>query len=327
MQANHVAAVKTNGTLWTWGSNKTTTNVLAGCLGNGTTVDYSSPVQVGALTNWRNVACGYSFTAAVKTDGTLWTWGIGSTGQPGNGSRGYYSSPIQVGALTDWKQISCGTNWAVAVKFDGTIWSWGAGANGNLGNNTNNVNYSSPVQIGALTNWKQVSAGSAHHMAIKTDGTLWGCGYNSYFTTNGGGQLGNGTTVNYSSPIQIGSLNTWAQVATGNAHTVAIRTNGTLWAWGLNNVGQLGNNTITAYSSPIQIGSLTNWKRVAGGYLQTIAIKTDGTLWTWGYSNSGELGNNTSRNYSSPVQIGALTTWKQIGGFNQISIAIADGYI
>ena len=114
------------------------------------------------------------------------------------------------------------------------LWTWGYNAYGQLGNG-NVTLYSSPIQVGTLTNWKQVAGGDYHTAAIKTDGTLWTWGYNLY------GQLGNNTsstTVFYSSPIQVGSLTNWKQVAGGQYHTAAITTDGTLWTWGYNAYGQ-----------------------------------------------------------------------------------------
>jgi alpha-tubulin suppressor-like RCC1 family protein len=309
------AAIKTDGTLWTWGYNG------YGQLGNGaaTTVNYSSPVQVGALTDWKMIATNNYFASAIKTNGTLWAWGQNNAGMLGLNVTTQYSSPVQVGALTNWKQVSCATNWSSAIKTDGTLWTWGYGAGGRLGNSLI-TNYSSPIVIGALTNWKQVACGYDAGYAIKTDGTLWAWG------TNTSGQLGNGTVTYYSSPIQIGALTNWKQVATGGTYVVsAIKTDGTLWAWGQNVYGQLGNGTVTYYSSPIQIGALTNWKSVSAGYYSTAAVKTDGTLWAWGYNTTGSLGNGTVTYYSSPIQIGVLSNWKSVA--NGISsFAISDGY-
>jgi alpha-tubulin suppressor-like RCC1 family protein len=193
-------AIKKDGTLWAWGW-----CTSAGWLGNGVasnTLYYSSPIQVGSLTNWKYVSQG----AAIKTDGTLWTWGSNSYGQIGNGSVNInYSSPIQVGSLTDWKLISgVLPGVALAIKTDGTLWVWGGNADGQLGIGTRTY-FSSPIQVGSLTNWKYVTDSGTGNMvsAIKTDGTLWGWGYNL------GGNLGNGSSVSYSSPVQIGSLTNW----------------------------------------------------------------------------------------------------------------------
>ena len=204
------AAIKTDGTLWTCGYNG------SGQLGNGSISAQSSPIQVGLLTNWKQVSAGQA-AAAIKTDGTLWMWGQNNQGQLGNGTTINYSSPIQIGSLTNWKQVSAGFyNFVGAIKTDGTLWTWGnngdsgASAGGVLGNGTVNTYYSSPIQIGSLTSWKQVDCGSLTMGAIKTDGTLWMWGWNTY-----GGQLGNGTTINYSSPIQIGSSTNWKRISCG----------------------------------------------------------------------------------------------------------------
>ena len=179
-------------------------------------VHRSSPVQVGALTNWKQVACGYTHTVSVKTGGTLWSCGYNNTGRLGLGDVVHRSSPVQVGLLTNWKQVACGYTHTVSVKTDGTLWSCGYNNTyGQLGLG-DVVNRSSPVQVGLLTNWKQVSCGRYHTVSVKTDGTLWSCGYN----TNG--QLGLGNVVHRSSPVQVGSLTNWKQVAGGRYHTVAI---------------------------------------------------------------------------------------------------------
>jgi alpha-tubulin suppressor-like RCC1 family protein len=153
------AAIKTNGSLWSWGS------ATAGRLGQNNTTYLSSPVQVGALTNWSKVTAGRNaFCAAVKTDGTLWSWGAGSSGQLGQNNTTTFSSPVQVGALTTWASVSGGSEFSAAIKTDGTLWIWGYGNAGRLGQN-DTVSRSSPVQIGALTNWASVSLGDAFSVA------------------------------------------------------------------------------------------------------------------------------------------------------------------
>ena len=246
-------AVKTDGTLWMWGRGN------QGQLGHNNTIDVSSPVQVGALTTWYEVSTGGQHTAAIKTDGTLWAWGEAGEGRLGNNSTVDKSSPIQVGALTNWAQVSASSgSHTAAIKTDGTLWTWGFNTSGQLGQN-NTVVTSSPVQVGALTTWAQVSARGNWTAAIKTDGTMWAWG------DNGFGRLGTNTpeTIDISSPTQIGALTTWAQVSAGGLDGLAIKTDGTLWAWGLNHNGQSGVNDTIARSSPIQVGSLTTWTQVS----------------------------------------------------------------
>jgi alpha-tubulin suppressor-like RCC1 family protein len=315
-------AIKTDGTLWAWGNNdygKLGINLVPV---SGAPGDKSSPVQVGSLSNWLSMATGYSNALAIKTDGTLWTWGYGLFGRLGLGDTTDRSSPTQVGALTNWSKASVGFRHTAAIKADGTLWVWGNNTYGQLGQN--NVTYrSSPVQIGSLTTWSFVFAGDFNSAAIKTDGTLWTWGYNQY------GALGQntGSTISRSSPVQVGSGTTWASVAFGGqggvAFTLATKTDGTLWTWGANNNGQLGQNDTTNRSSPVQVGSLTTWLKVAGSYNGAAAIKTDGTLWTWGKNEVGYLGQNNVIYRSSPVQVGSLTNWESISNGVNFFIAIA----
>ena len=199
--------------LWLWGENS------YGALGDNTSASKSSPVQtISGGTNWKQVACGAIHTAAIKTDGTLWTWGYNYYGALGDNTTTSKSSPVQtIAAGTNWKQVSCGYYHTAAIKTDGTLWTWGYNYYGQLGNNTTG-HKSSPVQtIAGGTNWTQVSCGSSHTAAIKTDGTLWIWGRNN------SGQLGDNTTTNKSSPVQTLSGGTnWKQVAGGQGQTAAI---------------------------------------------------------------------------------------------------------
>ena len=294
-------AVKKNYTLWGWGKND------RGQLGLNSDLSESHPTQVGALTNWEQVTTGFAHSLAIKTDGTLWTWGYNSRGQLGDGTTINRSSPVQVGSLTTWTKVSAGSEHTVAIKTDGTLWAWGRGSyTGALGEN-NKIDRSSPVQVGALTNWAEARASYGFTIGVKTDGTLWAWGLNNY------GNLGNNSYTNKSSPVQVGALTTWSQIGTGRVHVGAIKTDGTLWTWGSNGAGRLGDNTVVNKSSPVQVGALATWSKIQvdGRSSHTAAIKTDGTLWIWGDGGVGRLGLNTTINHSSPVQVGSLTTWIQ----------------
>jgi alpha-tubulin suppressor-like RCC1 family protein len=329
--------------LFLWGQNN------VGQLGDNSRTNRSSPVQtVSSGTNWKLVAGGSDHTAAIKTDGTLWLWGRNGYGQLGDNTTANKSSPVQtVSGGTNWKLVEAAAYHTAAIKTDGTLWLWGRNVYGQLGDNTD-ANKSSPVQtVSSGTNWKQVAGGQEHIAAIKTDGTLWLWGNNGYAPILIGGQLGDNTDVNKSSPVQTISGGTnWKQVACGAYHTAAIKTDGTLWLWGnnyidyeliygpgsgfLNTGGQLGDNTTTAKSSPVQtVSGGTNWKQVAGGRFHTAAIKTDGTLWTWGANTSlllggsGQLGDNSATDKSSPVQtVSGGTNWKQVAGGADFTAAI-----
>ena len=195
---------------------------------------------------------------------------------------------------------------AGAVEGGYSLWSWGRGDQGALGLNSA-INVSSPTQIGTGAGWASIGAGSAQGFGVKDSGALFAWGSNP----NGRLGLGISTSVDVSSPVQVGSLTDWSRVlALGNkGGTSGIKTDGTIWAWGANNLGQLGQGNVIYRSSPVQVGSLTNWESSTTGYGNTLAVKTDGTLWAWGWNAHGQLGQGDTVTTSSPVQIGGLTTW------------------
>jgi|LakMenE01Jun11ns_1017448.scaffolds.fasta_scaffold9956063_8 alpha-tubulin suppressor-like RCC1 family protein len=317
----HVIALKTDGTLWGWGGDSGSRGAFGVVTNLGGT--YSTPIQLGADTNWKFVKAGRLLSVGLKNDGSMWATGYNLDGQLGFGTGGVnVSSWTQIGSDTNWKQLVYGEYSGYALKNNGTLWSWGFNGSGQLGHG-NIVHRSSPTQVGSLTNWKQVSAGLRYGMAVKTDGTLWAWGHNNV------GQLGLGDLVHRSSPVQVGSLTNWKEVSCGGWACFAIKTDGTLWAWGHNPAGDLGLNDTNSRSSPVQVGSLTNWKRVFGACGK--AIKTDGTLWGWGRNSEGNVGVGTATDRSSPIQIGTETTWKSCNydGYNttrMTTFAIKDGY-
>jgi alpha-tubulin suppressor-like RCC1 family protein len=257
--------IKMDGTLWGWGHNAT------GELGDDSTNWKSSPVQtVTNGTNWKQVASGAYHTAGIKKDGTLWMWGSNYCGQLGDDTTITVSSPIQtICGGTNWKQVSCGYCHTAAIKNDGTLWMWGSNYFGELGID-NTAFQSSPVQtICGGTNWKQVSCGDFHTVALKNDGTLWLWGKNAY------GELGDETTIDKSSPIQtITGGTSWKQCSGGQHNTAAIKNDGTLWVWGFNVNGELGCNDTTNRSSPIQtIMADNNWLSVSAGTVHMFGIR------------------------------------------------------
>ena len=234
-------ATKTDGTAWVWGNN------YYGKLGQNNMTYYSSPVQIPG-TNWSHIYPTRYSGRGIKTDGTLWAWGHNAKGQLGQNNTTRYSSPTQIPGTT-WVDLSGDEN-TIATKTDGTLWTWGKNVHGELGLN-DQADRSSPVQIPG-TSWTSegpvMSINNSRAAAIKTDGTLWMWGRND------DGDLGqNGPVYTHaSSPIQIPGT-TWSKISMGNSNYFAIKTDNTMWAWGVNGNGNLGQNNRSKYSSPTQV--------------------------------------------------------------------------
>jgi len=298
--------LKSDGTLWFWGANN------SGVRGDSTNDNnVSSPVQIPG-TAWSNISVPESDNfriLALKTDNTLWTWGDNTHGELGlNDVNIRRSSPVQIPGAS-WCAIAAGRNQALALKTNGTLWSWGRNYFGSIGNDTRGFyKSSSPVQISG-TSWTEVSSNYNSSFARKTDGTLWGWGWNT------AGQIGDNTVdLGKSTPVQIPGT-AWNGVETGSAITMATKTDGTLWQWGCTYRGSLGDNTNIRRSSPTQIPG-TSWCSKLALNMTAFAIKTDGTLWGWGYNGYGQVGDSTLINRSSPVQIPG-TSWRGIASGHQ----------
>jgi alpha-tubulin suppressor-like RCC1 family protein len=251
-------SIKTDGTLWSWGLNS------SGQLGQNNAINRSSPVQVGALTNWGYIHSTGSSVMSVKTDGTLWSWGFNGSGQLGQNDIIDRSSPVQVGSDTNWSKCKINSVISIVSKANGTLWACGNGAYGRTGLGIATSN-SSPIQIGSDTNWSKISIstdGSANYggFAIKTTGAMWVWGRNNY------GSLGLNNVNPQSTPIQLGLLTNWSKVSAGDNAVMAIKTDGSLWAiGGRNQLGQLGLNDTINRSSPVQVGAGTTWQDISGG--------------------------------------------------------------
>jgi alpha-tubulin suppressor-like RCC1 family protein len=319
--SDHSIALRDDGTVLAWGSN------VFGQLGDGTTTNRSTPVQVkgpggiGFLTGVAAIAGGTAHTIALKDDGTVWTWGYNGFRQLGDGTTTDRSTPVQVkgpggiGFLAGVAAIAGGYDHTIALKGDGTVWTWGGNDMGGLGDGTT-TNRSTPVQvkgpggIGFLTGVAAIAGGSLHTVALKDDGTVWAWGSNEY------GQLGDGTaTLTMSTPVQVKGpgeicfLMDVAAVAGGYDHTIALKEDGTVWAWGRNSYGELGDGTTTMRTAPVQVRDLwgmeflTGAAAVASGWWHVIALKGDGTAWAWGWNSYGELGDGTTTDRHNPVQV------------------------
>ena len=304
----------------------------SGVLGQNDGTKYSSPTQVGTQQTWSKVS-GKNHSLGIKTDGTLWSWGSQDGGKLGQNNNTPYGSPRQIPG-TNWASICASQNNSFAIKTDGSLWGWGQNY-GNLGlnqpgagGNVGKTGRSSPTQVGTDSDWAHIeSTGTGSQFGVKTDGSLWSWGYNT------DGNTAHNNLIRYSSPTQVGTDTTWSSNelhwggSTGN-NNYAIKTDGTLWAWGFNNVGDLGQNDRTYQSSPVQIPG--SWQSVGNSGNNGMAVKTDGTLWAWGNGNKGQLANGSDGNpnrRSSPTQVGTATDWSYLGqnGGSSQTIIKTDG--
>jgi len=302
---SHTLALKNDGSLWSWGSN------IFSQLGDGTEIFKTSPVQIGTNTNWSKISAGYYHSLAVKSNGTLWAWGT-ALGLGTISSR--EPNLAQIGIETNWLDVSAGKDYSLAIKSDGTLWAWGVNGDGQLGINDTVRDQDTPRQVGSGTTWIQVDAARYHTLALKSDGTLWAWGKNDK------GQLGNGQSGKDNkqiSPIQIGTSINWAQVSSGHsvgyAHSLALKTDGTLWAWGAGGLYSLGTGDNNDQLAPIQVGTTSNWLSINAGEYASFGIKDNGTLWAWGWNIAnitGIAGLSSSATQIEPAQVNSDTNWQ-----------------
>lgn len=314
---NFTLGIKADGTLWGWGQNS---NLLG--LGLGNLANQNLPIQIGTDTDWLTVSAGTVHSLAVKTTGTLWAWGNGQFGQLGNGVFNSATPNVtQVGTATDWIRVSAGNRFSLALKTNGTLWSWGWNFTGQLGNGLNTPDLNLPAQVGSANDWQKIDAGDQHSLAIKTTGTLWAWGNNTF------GQLGDGTNTTSLSPILIGTVTNWNVISAGTDHSMAIDGNNILLTWGNNTNGQLGDGTNTASNVPIAIsfassGAVTLYIEASAGQTHSLAIKSDNTLWSCGFNNQGQLGLGNLVNTNVLSQVGTANTWSAISAGHTHSHAV-----
>ena len=297
--AGFTMAIKNDGSLWAWGNN------WSGQLGDGTKVEKLTPTKIMDSVN--KVYANASFTMAIKNDGSLWVWGNNEYGQLGDGTTENRLVPIKI--MDNIIEVSTYSTWhkpyTMAIKNDGSLWAWGNNWSGQLGDGTK-VEKLTPIKI--VDNVAQISIGYHNTMAIKNDGSLWAWG------ANYNGILGDGTTEDRLLPVKI--MDNVSQVHSYNhddgtsyiAYTMAIKNDGSLWAWGANWYGQLGDGTNERRLYPMKIMDniikISSWALgIDYGSCHTMAIKNDGSLWAWGANWYGQLGDGTTTDRLSPVKI------------------------
>ena len=309
--ARMAIALKADGSVWTWGMNN------HGQLGDGTTADSPVPVHVlgpkgvGYLTGVTAVMGGEQHNFALKSDGTVWSWGMNMTDQLGDGNAQDSSTPVQVAGLNSIVSLGGRGYHSLAVKSDGTVWAWGWDYHGALGVGVSdrNYDYTVPVQVQGVRNPIMVTSGYCFSVALLQDHTLvaWG--------NNANGELGDGTTTDRYTPVPVVGIDHVIWVSAGWTHVVAIKADGTVWTWGANTwngafsgSGKLGDGTTADHYTPEQVPGLSGAIQAFGGDGHTAVLLSDGTVWTFGANGAGQLGTGVISTQSLvPVQVQGLT--------------------
>jgi alpha-tubulin suppressor-like RCC1 family protein len=294
----------------------------SGQLGDGSTVNRSTPVPVSGLTDVVAVAAGVGHSLALRTDGTVWAWGSNIYGQLGLGDTSDRLAPVQVIGLTGVIAIAAGGAHSLALRSDGTVWAWGDNQSDQLGPGIRFDPRLTPVQVYGLTGVIAIAAGTFHSLALRSDGTVWAWGFVP--PSNPPGDNGPG---GHPTPTQVAGLTGVVGIAGGLYHSLALRSDGTVWAWGFrNDYGLRG-----VGETPAQVSGLTGVVAVASGADDGLALRSDGSVWGWGSNESGQLGVGDTANRLTPVHVGGLTNVVAISGsrgFPEYSLAVrSDGTV
>ena len=293
--ANYV--IMQDNTLWSWSINRH--------------IERFNRLPQKIMDDVVTVETGFSHTLVIRSDGSLWGWGGNSRGEVGDGTTRRVSFPTKI--MDDAISLAAGARTSFAVKADGSLWAWGENYRGSLGSgmlstwcSLDNIfiseSYLNPTEI--MDNVIFVASGVFHNMAIKSDGSLWVWGKNSY------GVIGNGkkTTIvdfiltednDVTRPMKV--MENIVCAAAGWNTSFAIDFNGVLWGWGNNSFGQLGDGTTTNRLAPVKI--MEDVISVSAGFAHTLALKSDGSLWAWGENRFGEIGDGTEEIRLEPVEI------------------------
>ena len=264
--------------------------------------------QVGVRDDWIAVSAGFSTSYAINIIGELYSWGFANNGYAlGTGSLTDSYIPTRVGTET-WNAISScpygnGTPFVLAIKDDGSLWFWGET------NTTPKLKSKTPKLLSSDTTWISISAGNGFGLAVKGDGTLWAIGSNYY------GQLGLDwqippTNENLDAIVltQVATDTDWSVVSCGSRHSIALKTDGSVYGSGANYYGNLGQGNSTNLGHFVQIGSSTNWAQIVAGNDVTILLDTTGNIWGCGSVAENIFGQSYSSNLLDLTQLNSGST-------------------
>jgi alpha-tubulin suppressor-like RCC1 family protein len=315
--AVHSCALLADSTVRCWGDNE------YGQLGDGTTINRSTPVPVLGLTGVTALAAGLYHTCALMVDTTVRCWGFNWLGELGSGTIDDSLVPVQVVGLSGVVAITARWEHTCALLGDGTARCWGYNQYGQLGDGTDGATGSyrvSPVVV-SLTGIKKLVAGGFHTCALRDDGTVWCWGWDIY------GELGLGTGVSEAStPQQVPGLSGVTDIDLGNFHTCALMADTSVRCWGSNPAGQVGDGTQVTRYSPVAVSGLSGVSALAAAGSSTCARMVDGTASCWGWNPFGQMGNGTSGvDAFTPVAVANLNTIATlVGGANHMCALLAD---
>jgi alpha-tubulin suppressor-like RCC1 family protein len=289
--ANFACALKTNHTMWCWGSN------FAGQLGNGNSTSSNVPVQTN-ISSVSQISAGYAHTCALKTDGTVWCWGWNIYQMLGDGTHNWSNSPVRATSLTGVTQVRSGWWSNCVVLADATMRCWGISNVGQLGDGSTGVETGTPVTPTGLTGVVKLSDAIGQTVcALAANRTLKCWGMNDH------GQLGIGNTTDQNSPVSIPAISDVASVSTTTATTCAVKTDGTPWCWGWGYWGQLGTGSTADQNVPTAVAGVAGASQIAAGYTHSCAVLSDSTVKCWGKNDHGQLGDGTTNSTNSAVSV------------------------
>jgi alpha-tubulin suppressor-like RCC1 family protein len=302
----HTVALAEDGSVWNWGRNP------SGQLGTGgNLVPSSEPVRAGTLANAVSITAGQSHSTAVKADGTVWWWG------------GYLMEyayvPIQKTQLSGAVEAAAGNSFSLVRLNGGAVWGWGMNGSGQLGDGTT-THTATPVQVQGLATAISIAAGGTHGLAVLQGGSVLAWGNNS------NGQLGDGTTTGRLTPVAVlGLPGPAVAVRASGQCSFARLQDGSLWAWGANDLGELGDGTSTDRHAPVPVSGMgAGVADVAPSGAHTVALKADGSVWAWGRNDDGELGNGNHLVQLTPIQVASPGAASAVSAGFGVSVYISN---